>query len=61
MSWSWTVAPGAESLARTLASSESAWFPPSHPEKENGVRALFRHDGLYCKYFKKRCDQAESV
>ncbi|KAF0245680.1 MAG: hypothetical protein FD180_1400 [Planctomycetota bacterium] len=58
--WSWTVAPGAESLARSLASSESAWFPPSAPEKENGVRVLFRHDGLYCKYFKKRRDQADS-
>lgn len=57
--WNWTVAPGAESLARSLTSSE-AWFPPRSAEKENSVRALFRHEGLYCKHFKKRRDQAES-
>ncbi|MBI2920352.1 MAG: phosphotransferase [Planctomycetes bacterium] len=62
MSWNWTVAPGAEALARALAGSEDEWFPPDLAAvvRENSVRTLFRRDGLFCKFFKKRPDQAES-
>ncbi|MCC6741806.1 MAG: phosphotransferase [Planctomycetia bacterium] len=58
--WSWTVAPGAEPLAKLLAGREDAWFPPRAPEKENSVRVLFREQGLFCKFYRKRRDQAES-
>lgn len=58
--WSWTVAPGAESLTRALVGREDGWFPPRAPEKENSVRALFRAEGLFIKHYKKRRDQAEN-
>ncbi|MCE9581397.1 MAG: lipopolysaccharide kinase InaA family protein [Planctomycetes bacterium] len=58
--WNWTIAPGAETLARSLVGREPEWFPVASPEKQNTVRALFRREGLFCKFFKKRRDQAES-
>ena len=60
--WRWTIAPGAESAARALVGREDEWYPPdlAAAVKENSVRTLFRRDGLFCKLFKKRPDQAAS-
>ena len=60
--WNWTVAPGAEALAAALVGREPDWFPPepAGAEKDNTARALFRMGGLFCKFYKKRPDQAES-
>ena len=60
--WPWTIAPGAEQAARTLVGREDEWYPPdlAAAVKENSVRTLFRRDGLFCKLFKKRPDQAAS-
>ncbi|NUN50483.1 MAG: hypothetical protein HUU15_16845, partial [Candidatus Brocadiae bacterium] len=56
--WNWTVAPGAGARAAAFIGREDDWFPPKLPLRENRVRALAVREGLFCKWFKARADQA---